>query len=87
MEFVKLMIDNEESGIFLPQNAEYVSSKELIVEIAEIHKHKIFFIGIFNPIIKLFNKNVNINKVFGNITIEKKLSEYKDGYQKYSFKE
>ena len=87
MEFVKMMIDNEESGIFLPQNAEYVSSKELIVEIAEIHKHKIFFIGIFNPIIKLFNKNVNINKVFGNITIEKKLSEYKDGYQKYTFKE
>lgn len=87
MEFIRLMIDNEESGIFLPQNAEYVSSKELIKEIARIHKHRIFFIGIFNPLIRWFNKNVYINKVFGSFTIEKQLSEYKDGYQKYTFKE
>ena len=87
MEFIKLMIDNEECGIFLPQNAEYVSSKELIKEIARIHKHRIFFIGIFNPLIRWFNKNVYINKVFGSFTIEKQLSEYKDGYQKYTFKE
>lgn len=87
MEFVKLMLDNEESGIFLPQNAEYVSSKELIKEIAKIHHHKIFFIGIFNPIIKLFNKNIYVNKVFGNLTIDKELSNYKNKYNKYSFKE
>ena len=30
MEFLKLMIDNIECGIYLPQNEEYVSSKELI---------------------------------------------------------
>ena len=83
MEFIKLMIDNEETGIFLPQNEEYVSSKELIKEIAKIHHHKIWFTGLFNPIIKLFNKQVYVNKVFGNLMIDKELSNYKDNYCKF----
>lgn len=87
IEFIKLMIDNEESGIFLPQNSEYVSSSNLIKEIASLHNHKILFVGLFNPFIKLFNKQVYINKVFGNLTIDKSLSEYKENYNKYSFKE
>ncbi len=87
MEFVKLMIDNEESGFFLPQNSEYVSSRELIKEIAKIHNHKIVFVGLFNIFIKLFNKQVYVNKVFGNMVIDKKLSEYKNNYNKYSFVE
>ncbi|WP_294561082.1 NAD-dependent epimerase/dehydratase family protein [uncultured Traorella sp.] len=87
IEFIRLMIDNEESGIYLPQNREYVSSVEMIKEIAKIHNHKIWFTGIFNPFIKLFNKQIYINKVFGNLTIDKKLSEYKEDYNKYSFKE
>ncbi|WP_041140168.1 NAD-dependent epimerase/dehydratase family protein [Beduini massiliensis] len=87
MEFVKLMIDNEESGIFLPQNDEYVSSKKLIKEVAKIHQHRIIFIGIFNPLLKLLNKQVYINKVFSNLTISKELSTYKENYCRYSFKE
>ena len=87
LEFVRLMIDNQESGIFLPQNKEYVSSKELVREIAELNGHKILFVSVFNPFIKLFNKNKYINKVFGNLTIDKSLSEYKANYNIYSFKE
>ena len=87
IEFIWLMIDNEESGIYLPQNREYVSSVEMIKEIAKIHNHKIWFTGIFNPFIKLFNKQTYINKVFGNLTIDKELSKYKEDYNKYSFKE
>ena len=87
IEFIRLMIDNEESGIYLPQNREYVSSAEMIKEIAKIHNHKIWFTGIFNPFIKLFNKQTYINKVFGNLTIDKELSRYKEDYNKYSFEE
>ena len=87
IEFIRLMIDNEESGIYLPQNREYVSSVEMIKEIARIHNHKIWFTGIFNPFIKLFNKQTYINKVFGNLTIDKELSKYKEDYNKYSFEE
>lgn len=87
LEFVKLMIDNEETGIFLPQNKEYVSSYKLVKEVARMQNHKIIFIGLFNPIIKLFNKQTYINKVFGNLTIDKSLSMYKQDYNKYSFEE
>ena len=87
IEFIRLMIDNEESGIYLPQNREYVSSVEMIKEIVKIHNHKIWFTGIFNPFIKLFNKQTYINKVFGNLTIDKELSKYKEDYNRYSFEE
>lgn len=85
IEFIKLMIDNEERGIFLPQNKEYVSSVELVKEISKINNHKILFIGLFNPLLRLFNKQVYVNKVFGNLTIDKKLSSYKEDYCKYTF--
>lgn len=87
LHFVKLMVDNEESGIFLPQNKEYVSSVGLIKEIAKLNNHKILFISLFNPLIKLFNKQVYINKVFGNLIIEKTLSYYKEEYSVYSFEQ
>lgn len=87
MEFIKLMIDNEERGIFLPQNEDYVSSYELIKIISQINNHKIWFIGLFNPFIRLFNKQVYINKVFGNLTIDKELSRYKDNYDIYTLDE
>lgn len=87
LEFVKLMIDNNEAGIYLPQNNEYVSSVNLVKEVASIYNHKILFVGIFNPLLKLFNKQTYVNKVFGNLIIDKKLSNYKSDYCKFSFKD
>lgn len=87
MEFIKLMIDNEEKGIFLPQNKEYVSSYQLVKEIAKINHHKILFTGLLNPVLKLLNKQVYVNKVFGNLVIDKKLSLYKESYNRYSLDE
>lgn len=87
MEFVKLMIDNNESGIFLPQNDEFVSSYDLVKIIAAMNNHRIWFTGLFNPLIKMCNKQVYINKVFGNLTIDKELSKYKDNYNIYMLEE
>lgn len=85
LEFVKQIIDDEERGVFLPQNEDYVSSRKLVEEIAKIKHHRIFFIGLFNPVLRLLNKQIYINKVFGNMTIDNSLSNYKRPYQKYSF--
>lgn len=85
IEFVKLMIDNEEQGIFHPQNDEYISSQILVQTIADLYGHKVWFTKIFNPSIRLFSKQVHINKVFGNLIINSKLSTYKKSYQKYDF--
>ena len=84
VEFVRLMIENEEEGIFLPQNDEYSCTADLVRTIANIHHHKIWFTKLFNPIIKLMKKETHINKMFGNLTIDKSLSNYKENYCHYS---
>jgi nucleoside-diphosphate-sugar epimerase len=44
-EFIKLMIDNKESGLFFPQNKEYVKTSEMVKLIAEVHGKKICLEG------------------------------------------
>lgn len=87
-EFIRLLIDNEDAGIFFPQNREYVQTSELVKEIAKTHHKSIFFTSLFNPMIKLL-KNINlINKVFGDSYYDMKMSEYSNGnYQIRSFEE
>ena len=75
-EFIKQVIDNEKSGIFYPQNKEYVSTKQIIQVMSDSMNKKTHFIKLFNPILKLMAKKVNlINKVFGTKIYAKDLSE------------
>ena len=87
-EFIKLIIDNGESGIFFPQNKEYVKTIDLVKTIAETHGKKIWLTKIFNPILKLMFKVNIVNKVFGNLVYEKSISMYdKANYQIRDFRE
>lgn len=75
MNFFKQTIDQELSGVYYPQNKEYISTKEIIRILAEQQGKKMHFVKIFNPIIKFLSKYINfINKVFGNKIYDKKLS-------------
>ena len=76
-EFLKVIIDYEESGVFFPQNKEYVKTSEMVRLIAEIHGRKIKLTRMFNPIIKLMLKTEIINKIFGNLVYDKSISYYK----------
>lgn len=81
-EFLRLIIDNEERGIFFPQNKEYVKTSELVKNIAELHGKKIRLTKMFNPFIRLLLGKINlIDKVFGNLIYDMKLSNYKIEYQ------
>lgn len=87
-EFIRLMIVNEEKGIFFPQNKEYVGTSELVKLIAEAHGKKVILTGMFNGALKLMGKKVGIiNKVFGNLVYEKGMSEYKLEYRVKNLKE
>lgn len=87
-EFIRLIIDNEDSGLFFPQNAEYVKTSEMVRVIAEIHQKKIIFTKIFNPVIRLLVKKTEIfNKIFGDLMYDTTLSEYINNYQIKNFKE
>lgn len=87
-EFIRLMIVNEERGIFFPQNKEYVGTSELVKLIAEAHGKKIVLTEIFNGALKIMGKKIGIvNKVFGNLVYDKSISEYKVNYRIRDLKE
>ena len=74
-EFLKQVIDKEETGIFYPQNKEYATTKNIIKTMANVMEKKVFYIRIFNPLLKVLSKKINyINKIFGNKVYDKKLS-------------
>lgn len=83
-EFLKLIIDYEETGLFFPQNEEYVKTSELVQTIAEVHGKKIQLTKLFNPVIKLLFDVKLVNKVFGNLIYEKEMSKY--GRMKYQIR-
>lgn len=78
-EFVRLMIDNEEKGIFFPQNEETVCTTELVKLLAEFHNNKIKTSKYLGKIIELLAKKfLYFNKIFGNLVCDTKLSIYKN---------
>ncbi|MBS4218984.1 NAD-dependent epimerase/dehydratase family protein [Bacillus sp. FJAT-49711] len=85
-EFIKLLIDKCDSGLFFPQNKEYVCSSEMIKLITEAHGTRIYMTKIFNPLLKKM-KNNTINKVFGDLIYDKQMSEYQENYCLYDFRE
>lgn len=72
-EFVRHLIDDGGSGLYFPQNNEYVSTSDMVKLTAEAYGEKVVFINLVNPIIRLLRKkNIIVNKVFGDLTYEKK---------------
>ena len=43
-QFVKLMIDNEESGVFFPQNEQYINTSDLVQMIAMVKGHRLVMV-------------------------------------------
>jgi UDP-glucose 4-epimerase len=87
-EFIKVMIEHEESGLFFPQNKEYVKTSELVRLIAEVHGKKIMMTKVFNPVLRMMFGIGIVNKVFGNLVYEKSMSDYdKANYRIRDFRE
>lgn len=87
-EFVRLMIENEEEGIFLPQNKEYSNTSEMEKMIAAIHGKKVRLIKGMGWLLKIMSHFTGlVNKAFGNLTYEKSMSEYKEEYRKVTLLE
>ena len=87
-EFIKVMIDHEEKGLYFPQNKEYVKTSELVETIAEVHGKKIMMTKVFNPVLRMMFGIGIVNKVFGNLVYEKSMSDYdKANYRIRDFRE
>lgn len=67
-EFVRNVVDYQMYRILLPQNNEYVCTKELVAEIADVQGKSIRFIRGLSPIFKtLIGKNRIVTKLFGSL--------------------
>ncbi|MDO5151197.1 MAG: NAD-dependent epimerase/dehydratase family protein [Oscillospiraceae bacterium] len=87
-EFIRLMIENEEHGIFWPQNAEYSNTSELVRMIAECHGKKIVMVKGVTWMLRIMSHVTGlVNKAFGSLSYEESISEYKDKYQLFSVNE
>ena len=88
VEFVRLMIENEERGTFWPQNAEYSNTSELVRMIGAAHGKKVRLVKGFGWLLKIMSHFTGlVNKAFGNLTYEKSMSEYKEDYRRATLAE
>ena len=88
VEFVRLMIENEEQGIFWPQNKEYINTSEMVKMIAALYGKKVRLVKGFGWFLKIMSHFTGlVNKAFGNLIYEKSMSEYKEEYRKVSLAE
>lgn len=90
--FIKMMIDNNESGVFFPQNAEYTNTTELVKMIAKCSNHKIICLRslgwIVNILKKIPGKVGNLsNKAFGDMVYDLEMSKYSKDYRLFSLEE
>lgn len=91
-EFLRILIEQQRSGLWFPQNAEYGVTVEMVRGIAATHGKKILFCNWLNPMIRLMSKFPGkigklTNKAFGNLTYDWSISEEIKGYCIYSMKD
>ena len=68
VEYVKCYIDNESTGIYLPQNDNYLCTYEVVKEMMNEEGVKVHYISVFNSLIRfLIGKQTLITKCFGDL--------------------
>ena len=87
-EFVRLMNENREQGIFWPQNGEYSNTTELVRLIANAQGKNILIVPGLGWALKLLGHATGlVNKAFGSLSYDMELSRYREDYRKYSLAE
>lgn len=88
VEFVRLMVENEESGIFWPQNAEYSNTSQMVQMIAAAHGRKVHLVRGFTwglrGLAYVFGM---VNKAFGSLCYDQNISKYKNQYCLYTLQD
>src|SRR5699024_10982779 len=85
IEFIRLLIDYNNGGLFFPQNEEYVKTSDMVRAISEVHAKRLFQTKLFNPAIRPLTKINLVNKIFGNLVYDQQMSQYNFDYQMSDF--
>lgn len=84
-ELIRIAIEKELEGIIYPQNREIVSTSELVRLLGEQKGKKIILVPGFTPILKVCAHFTGyVNKIFGSLEYEEKLSVLETEYCRYS---
>ena len=87
-EFVRLLIDSGEAGIYLPQNKDYVNTSEMVKEIAANNGKRMLLVPGFGWSISIMGYLLNpINKAFGSYYYNNEKSYFDGKYQLVGFRE
>ena len=92
-EFIRQLVELGKGGVFYPQNAEYVTTTDVVKMVAKARNKRIATWGILNPFVKLASVMPGrigklANKAFGSLTIDQTLSFNEiSGYQVCNFEE
>lgn len=78
-EFIRLLVDNSDRGIYFPQNEKYVNTSNLVKEIAAAHGKKVYLTKLFNGLISRMLGIETVNKVFGDLVYDQSMSDYDKG--------
>lgn len=74
-EFIRLLIDHETSGLYFPQNKDYVKTTELVKTIAEAHGKTVKVTSIFNWAASIgLKQSETFRKVFGSFVYDKEMA-------------
>ena len=81
VEFVKLMVDNEEHGIFWPQNSEYTNTSQMVAMIAAVHGKRMILVRGLSWALKIVSRmTALVDKAFGSFCCDQEMSSYKQNY-------
>ena len=89
-EFLRLVMEKEATGIFCPQNQEFVNTSEMVEAIRKSYGKAGVTIPGFGWLLNIFAGRINLfAKVFGTLTYDKSMSVYKNigNYQIVDFGE
>jgi UDP-glucose 4-epimerase len=76
-EFIRIIIDRKIGGLLFPQNKEYVSTKEMVCCIAEIHHKRIVFSKLLGWLVLIAMKKVGmLRTMFSDSLYDISLSTY-----------
>lgn len=85
-EFIYQVINRELSGIFYPQNEEYVCTSDMVKEIAKQDGKKIHLSNAFNHTLKKMSGRLGlVDKIFGNLVYDPTMSNFELDYQVVDF--
>ena len=87
-ELVAILIESGRGGLYLPQNAEWSSTPQLVKALAEAQGKKLTLVDSFSSVLRsVFGNSNAYKKAFGNLFFDKSCSDSQANYQIYSLEE